>query len=394
MDRKNYSNIGEQIKDTVQEAIDSMNFGQLNRNISDTVYGALDEAKRHIHQYNDSSKAYKEAPKKGEEGQVPVIKEKKGLKVIWKGRISGILYTVFGSIGMGVSAAILFLLLFIILSVNIHFAVASVAIGIIAACFGGFCMMLGVGTAIRGRLRRLRLYVKKAEKKMYCSLEELAKHSGKPRKFVIKELRKMIQIGMLPDAHIDEEETCLMFGEDMYQQYLETKEAMEERKKLERESLYIDRSGEELDQVLMEGQKYLQALKKANWEIRGEVISAKLVRLEKVIGEIFETIEQHPEQIDEMQKFMEYYLPTTVKLVDAYKDFDQVEIQGENIKTAKEEIEKTLDTINDAFETLLDDLYQDTAFDVTTDASVLQAMLEKEGLTGSDFKKNAGDRRM
>lgn len=255
-------------------------------------------------------------------------------------------------------------------------------------------MMLGVGTAIRGRLRRLRLYVKKAEKKMYCSLEELAKHSGKPRKFVIKELRKMIQIGMLPDAHIDEEETCLMFGEDMYQQYLETKEAMEERKKLERESLYIDRSGEELDQVLMEGQKYLQALKKANWEIRGEVISAKLVRLEKVIGEIFETIEQHPEQIDEMQKFMEYYLPTTVKLVDAYKDFDQVEIQGENIKTAKEEIEKTLDTINDAFETLLDDLYQDTAFDVTTDASVLQAMLEKEGLTGSDFKKNAGDRRM
>ncbi|MCI9139967.1 hypothetical protein D7X25_21880 [bacterium 1XD42-8] len=394
MDRKNYSNIGEQIKDTVQEAIDSMNFGQLNRNISDTVYGALDEAKRHIHQYNDSSKAYKEAPKKGGEGQVPVIKEKKGLKVIWKGRISGILYTVFGSIGMGVSAAILFLLLFIILSVNIHFAVASVAIGIIAACFGGFCMMLGVGTAIRGRLRRLRLYVKKAEKKMYCSLEELAKHSGKPRKFVIKELRKMIQIGMLPDAHIDEEETCLMFGEDMYQQYLETKEAMEERKKLERESLYIDRSGEELDQVLMEGQKYLQALKKANWEIRGEVISAKLVRLEKVIGEIFETIEQHPEQIDEMQKFMEYYLPTTVKLVDAYKDFDQVEIQGENIKTAKEEIEKTLDTINDAFETLLDDLYQDTAFDVTTDASVLQAMLEKEGLTGSDFKKNAGDRRM
>ena len=169
---------------------------------------------------------------------------------------------------------------------------------------------------------------------------------------------------------------------------------MEERLKLERKNLYIDKREEELDQVLMEGQKYLQALKKANWEIRGEVISAKLVRLEKVIGEIFETIEQHPEQIDEMQKFMEYYLPTTVKLVDAYKDFDQVEIQGENIKTAKEEIEKTLDTINHAFETLLDDLYQDTAFDVTTDASVLQAMLEKEGLTGSDFKKDAGDRRM
>ncbi len=82
---------------------------------------------------------------------------------------------------------------------------------------------------------------------------------------------------------------------------------------------------------------------------------------------------------------MEYYLPTTVKLVNAYRDFDSVGTQGANISSAKAEIERTLDTINQAFERLLDDLYQDAALDVSTDASVIQTMLKKDGWAESDF---------
>ena len=86
-----------------------------------------------------------------------------------------------------------------------------------------------------------------------------------------------------------------------------------------------------------------------------------------------------------MERFMEYYLPTTVKLVNAYRDFDSVGSQGANISSAKAEIERTLDTINQAFERLLDDLYQDAALDVATDASVIQTMLKKDGWAESDF---------
>ena len=66
---------------------------------------------------------------------------------------------------------------------------------------------------------------------------------------------------------------------------------------------------------------------------------------------------------------MDYYLPTTMKLLNAYEELDKQDMQGENIKTAKSEIENTLDTINVAFENLLDSFYKETAWDVSSDIS-------------------------
>ena len=87
-----------------------------------------------------------------------------------------------------------------------------------------------------------------------------------------------------------------------------------------------------------------------------------------------------------MERCKETYPPTTMKLVTTYHEFSMVEFPGENIREAKKEIRQTLDTINRAFEKLLDDMYQDTAFDVMTDASALQSMLAREGMTDGDFK--------
>ena len=84
---------------------------------------------------------------------------------------------------------------------------------------------------------------------------------------------------------------------------------------------------------------------------------------------------------------MNYYLPTTLKLLNAYSEFDSQPVQGENIRTAKAEIEKTLDTIIVAFENLLDSLFQDDMLDISTDISALEATLAQEGLTGDDFNK-------
>ena len=84
---------------------------------------------------------------------------------------------------------------------------------------------------------------------------------------------------------------------------------------------------------------------------------------------------------------MQYYLPTTLKLLKAYREFDGQPVQGENIISSKKEIEKTLDTLNVAFEKLLDDLFQETAWDVSTDISVLHTMLAQEGLTEDGLKK-------
>lgn len=87
-----------------------------------------------------------------------------------------------------------------------------------------------------------------------------------------------------------------------------------------------------------------------------------------------------------MDRFMDYYTPTTLKLVNTYREFDAMEVKGTNILTSMNEIENTLDTIIMAFEKLLDDLFQDTAFDVSSDISVLQTMLAREGYKEKDFK--------
>ena len=143
----------------------------------------------------------------------------------------------------------------------------------------------------------------------------------------------------------------------------------------------VQGTASEVDRLISEGQEYIRRLRDMNDNIAGESISAKLFRLENLLKEIFDRLREHPEQVSQMQKFMSYYLPTTLKLVAAYEDFDSLSEQGEDIREAKAEIEKTLDTINSAFSELLNRLFRETAYDVTTDAQVLQTMLAKEGLT-------------
>ena len=107
---------------------------------------------------------------------------------------------------------------------------------------------------------------------------------------------------------------------------------------------------------------------------------------------IFERAQKHPEIIPDLKKMMDYYLPMTVKLLDAYEEMDTQPVQGENIQSSKREIEDTLDTLNQAFEKLLDSVFQDTAWDVSTDISVLHTLLAQEGLTEDDFARMKNDK--
>ena len=136
----------------------------------------------------------------------------------------------------------------------------------------------------------------------------------------------------------------------------------------------------ELDEMMTEGTEFIRKLRDLNDKISGETISAKLFCLENLLKDIFEGVRMHPDQRHQMHKLMSYYLPTTLKLVEAYEEFDRVSAPGEDIIKAKAEIENTLDTINDAFRELLNKLFQHAVFDATPDAQVLKTMLAREGL--------------
>ena len=198
---------------------------------------------------------------------------------------------------------------------------------------------------------------------------------------------------MFPDGHIDDQKTCLMTDEDTYEQYLQLQASMKQRQLEEqrrKEMEEKDPNAATLHKTIDEGRAYLRQIREANDAMPGEDISNKLFRLEEVTSKIFEQVEQHPEKLPDIRKFMSYYLPTTLKLVNTYREFEEQPVQGETIMTAKREIQDTLDTISVAFENLLDRLFEDDALDISTDISVLQTMLAQEGLTGHRFEKPQG----
>ena len=110
------------------------------------------------------------------------------------------------------------------------------------------------------------------------------------------------------------------------------------------------------------------------------------------MAEIFKYIEKNPNKLSDVSKFTNHYLPITLKLVTSYKELNEQLVQGENIKTAKNEIEKSIDLINTAFENLLDDMFEDVVLDISSDISVLETLFKQEGLTKNDFEKDMNEK--
>ena len=138
--------------------------------------------------------------------------------------------------------------------------------------------------------------------------------------------------------------------------------------------------------MLDKGNAFLSEIRRCNDAIPGEEISRKISRMETIVQRIFQRVENHPEIVPDLKKLMNYYLPMTVKLLNAYAEMDAQPVQGETILSSKREIEAALDTLNQAFDKLLDDLFADTALDVSSDISVLQTLLAQEGLTDDGMR--------
>lgn len=418
MPKNDWNQLGNDIKNIVQDAIETGDYGRLNRDLGVTLENALgnmatsvkDAAIKNLNHFSGSQQTANQrrtvSPERQRQEQnmrgykkklVKEAREKFALYVNTSTpRALGILFTILGValVGMfGVTAATLGIAgIFIDAVANkmqrgmfvfIAAIVASGALGI-------------YGNTLRKKVNRFRSYVRTLNGKTYVKIEELAKGVRKSPKFVKRDLKKMIKNRMFLEGHLDEEGNYLITSDESYEQYMQTKKASEiqEREMQEKEQAEQKLRGtlsEEVQEVIKEGEAYLEEIRSCNEAIPGVEISNKMYHLENVILRIFKRVEQHPELISDLHKFMDYYLPTTVKLLKAYEELDKQPVEGENIKTAKQEIENTLDTINEAFENLLDSFFRNTAWDVSTDISVLKTMLAQEGLTGNkDFESVSG----
>ena len=142
----------------------------------------------------------------------------------------------------------------------------------------------------------------------------------------------------------------------------------------------------ELDKMIRDGNLAIAEMKRLDAAIEDETISAQIRRLEEVSAKIFQQVKAEPKKLPEIRRFMDYYLPTTLKLLNAYDRMGAAGVSGENIDTTMERVEKIMSTIVAAFEKQLDSLFGAEAMDIRAEMSVLETMLAREGLAGEQMK--------
>ena len=138
----------------------------------------------------------------------------------------------------------------------------------------------------------------------------------------------------------------------------------------------------EIDALLKERERAVSEMRRLNDSIQDETISAQIDHLEEITGKIIDHVAAQPKKLPQIRRFLNYYLPTTLKILNAYDRMDAAGISGSNIDTTKQKVESMLTTIVQAFDRQLDALFGEEALDISTDITVMENLLAQEGLGG------------
>lgn len=376
MRNDNFIDFGEEISRTIRKVLTGQDFYDLKN----TINGSFPKLARDDEELKGKGnyRAYEPPVHRS------YRKKHKGASLV-----PSTLFVVFGSIGAGATG--LTMLIGIALETTFGNLPAAQAIGtIFGVLFLVSLILIFNGLRLRKRAKRFRLYEKVLNGRTYCTVKELSAASGRGVKYIVKDLRGMIHAGLFAEGgYLDEQETCLMTDYDTYVQYVNTMKYAKEQREAERreqEKWMKREGGAVLKETIEEGKDYIRKIKAANDALHEEEISEKLDQLELITVKIFDYVEQHPEKLPEIRKFMSYYMPITLKLVNAYQKFDRHGTNTSEIESTKLEIKGTIDTINKAYQNLLKKLMQADILDVSSDISALETILAQEGLTGEDFK--------
>ena len=400
--------LGRDIQRIVDQAVRSQDYQQLNQTIHQAIDRAVDVGSDAIRRAVDNTTRPAQRPVR--EPSQPVRKprpvvidsqtgtpESQDLPVLY-GRtggqtamgvikvVGGGVLTLFGFLG-GLASGIVSL---VTGAAFLSFATVCAGLGLL-----GGAGLLTSGVRNLTWVSRFKTYCKALGRQTHMSLDKLARIVGRNTGFVRRDLEKMIDAGLFLEGHIDNEQKTLITSNETYRHYEQSRLALEQRQRDQAAQAKAEQAQKKaqesrdsrVQEVLDKGNAFLRDIRKCNDDIPGQEISEKISRMELIVQRIFQRAEAHPEIVPDLKKLMDYYLPMTVKLLRAYADMDAQPVQGQTIQNSKKEIEDTLDTLNQAFENLLDSVFRDTAMDVSSDISVLQTLLARDGLTEDDLTK-------
>ena len=375
---QDWEDLGRTVQEIVDRAVNSHDYEKLNKTIRQVVETAVDLGGEAVRKAKTVSSRRSYTPPRQD-----VVEERKDLPVLYGSTSGKVVGGVLKTVGGGIMTFLSFMSLLSVVVLNLVLeGVGMLSAVLPVMLMGGGGLLLGSGIRTLTRLNRFKTYRTMLGSKTHCALEKLAKAVGKSVKFVRKELLGMIDEGLFLEGHLDKEGQSLITSHETYRYFEQSRLQLEQRKQAEEaRKAKTGTISADVQEVLDRGDAFLLQIRKCNDDIPGIEISEKISRIETLVERIFDRAEEHPEIIPDLKKMMDYYLPMTVKLLQAYADMDAQPVQGENILASKREIEQTLDTLNLAYEKLLDELFEDTALDISSDISVLNTLLAQEGLT-------------
>ena len=243
----------------------------------------------------------------------------------------------------------------------------------LAVSLGGLSMVLASSLS-RRQARKFRRCMTVSGSKGVVDLTRLGSTLGMDAAALDKLLTDMVDRGYYGQrAYIDHQRRLLVIDpEEMRDVYRREDEAKKTQAQRDQEAR------------MNEYERIIEQIRQADLDIEDEAMSEKIRRMQASTASIFREVEAHPEKKGQIERFMNYYLPTTLKLLDAYARIEQQGVSGQNMAKAKADIERIADTLVAGYEKQLDTLYSADAMDIAGDVSVIENMMRRDGLSGSN----------
>ena len=235
----------------------------------------------------------------------------------------------------------------------------------------------GVWVFLRGlnsilAVKRYPQYAAIIGSKQAMHVGSLAKKTGHSEKLVLSDLQKLIDKGFFgSSAYINRELGYLFLSNEADEELSAAREAALEKA---REASRKESARQEADIY----EATLQKIRDVNDRIANPVVTEKIYRLEDITRKIFKAVQDDPSKVGKIDRFMSYYLPSTLKILDSYDRLEDANVTGENIAKGMRSIEDTMDSIIAGFERQLDDLYKMDTLDIESDLDVMQQMLARD----------------
>lgn len=217
--------------------------------------------------------------------------------------------------------------------------------------------------------------------KSMAFLEDIAICAKQDVNVVVNDLQKAIKLKLIPQGHFSSENHVFMVANRVYECYAE-KPAVYDRyfQQLLKERQRVASHSAQITQILETGEQYIQKLKGYTTLVKDKALAGKIKKIESIVSVVFHEIDVAPSQAQSLGVFLNYYLPTTEKLLEAYVSMEEKQVQVANIRKTRQEIETAINTIIPAFERILEKLYEEQEMDVLSDIEAVELSMRQEEL--------------